>query len=117
MKTTELKPTENVTPAPVGSGDWLGSVFEYACMAFMGVAILGATGKYTIALGVLIPGLWMHEKNKRIRQLERVVKINSDFWEKADSSDDGEELIQSMRELCKAVLPNNRSSATPEIKS
>jgi hypothetical protein len=27
MKTTELKPTENVTPAPVGSGGWLASVF------------------------------------------------------------------------------------------
>ena len=91
-----------------------GSVyFEHAFMVFMGIALLGASGKWSVALGVALPIYWMHEKNKRIAQLERVVKLNGDFWESADSKE-GMSLVKTMRELCSAALPNNEDDQRPQ---
>lgn len=88
---------------------WFGSVvFEYAFMAVMGIALLGASGKYMVALGVLLACHWMHEKNKRIRQLERVIAVNSQFWRAPNADKSG--LVKSMRDMCDAALPNVKLS-------
>jgi len=56
---------------------WLESVFwEYAFAVCLGIAIFGASGEYSLAIGVAIPIYWMREKNKRIRKLEYIVKLN-----------------------------------------
>jgi hypothetical protein len=56
MKTTELKPTENVTPAPVGSIALLGSVFLTATQIPIGswweIAQGGEYGYCVIAIDV-----------------------------------------------------------------
>jgi hypothetical protein len=77
---------------------------EYAFVAFLGVAILGATDSYSLAAGVLLPMYWMRERSRRIAELERVLKIDADFWEKAKSEDS--DLINTMRRLHVATLPN-----------
>jgi hypothetical protein len=41
-------------------------LFEYAFLAFMAVAVLGETRDFTLALGVLLPAWWLHEKNREI---------------------------------------------------
>ena len=90
----------------------LDRLFEYAFTTFLGIAILGASGKYSLAAGVLLPGFWLYQRNRRIDQLERVAKINADFWAKAESPN-GADLVQTMRALHSAALPNTKDEPRP----
>ena len=72
-----------------------------------GVAVLGATdGRYSIALGVVPLMIWAWDREKRIRELERVVTENRKFWESAKSDDhSGDSVIEAMREMCDTAVP------------
>lgn len=91
----------------VGCGVWLGNhaAFECAFMIFMGLAVLGETKSYSLALGVALPIYWLNRKAKRVRQLVRCVEINLSFWDAAHSDND-RGLAKTMREMCRASLPN-----------
>lgn len=46
-------------------------LIEYGYTLCMGIAVVGATGgNYMLALGVLLPCAWMHQKNRIIDKYE-----------------------------------------------
>jgi len=46
------------------------ATWEYASVIFFGIAVLGATQQYLLALATMFPLYWMRQKNKKIRQLK-----------------------------------------------
>lgn len=90
----------------------LDRLFEYAWTIFFGVAVLGAVGRYSLAVGVLLPCFWLYQRNRRIDELERVLKINAEFWVKAESPD-GKDLIETMRKMNATALPNTEVTRAP----
>lgn len=110
--------TTDRSEKPSGSRRWLwrlvrlDRVFEYGWTVFFGLAVLGAAGRYSLAVGVLLPCFWLYQRNRRIDELERVLKINADFWEKAESPN-GKGLVQTMRDLNSAALPNIKDEPRP----
>jgi hypothetical protein len=80
----------------------------YLFLVFMGLAVLEDTNDYSLAIGVVPVWIWMRLRDKRIAQLERVVAVNGDFWNKADDND-RIGLVRTMREMCSAALPNAKA--------
>jgi len=80
---------------------------QYAIVLLAIIAAIGHTKEYSVAFAIACPILLMHVKNKRIRELEKAVELNRDFWNKAQSVEgSGTELVYNMREVCDSALLN-----------
>ena len=81
---------------------------QYAIVLFASIAVIGVTKEYSLAIAVACPIYWMHLKNKRIRELEKVVALNLEFWNKAEAAEGlGTGLIDTMHHVCSSALPDN----------
>ena len=61
---------------------------------------------------IVLSSGWVYFNSKRMRQLERVIAVNRDFWESASASikqKDGAELIETMRDLCETALIDRKN--------
>ena len=80
---------------------------QYAIVLFASIAVIGHTKEYSLAIAVAFPIHWMHLKNKRIRELEKALELNREFWNKAQSVEGlGIELVYNMREVCDSAMLN-----------
>jgi hypothetical protein len=50
----------------------------YLYLVCLGITMLGASGKYSLAAGIVLPWLWLRERNKMRDALEKIAALPTD---------------------------------------
>lgn len=53
-------------------------LFPYFYLVCIGISMLGVSGKYSMALGVVLPWMWVRERNKMQDALEKIAALPTD---------------------------------------